>query len=74
MNRLLKWTGFALLCLVSWAAAGLFLLTSGWASCTVTGWCAVDRIAFIVIVLLLPSEVATAAYMRHREKEREGRS
>jgi hypothetical protein len=68
----MKWVAFGLFCLLSWVAAAFFLLISGWAPCTVTGWCIADRIVFVIILLLLPAEVAVAAYMRHRERVRNG--
>ena len=68
MSRLLKWATFGVLCLVTWVCAVFFLLTTGWASCSVTGACVVDRIAIIGIVLLLPTQVAIAVYLRQREK------
>jgi len=72
MNRLLKWTTFGVLCLLSWACAVFFLLITGWASCSVTGWCVADRIVIIGIILLLPAQVAVAAYLRQREKDAGG--
>jgi len=39
MRSAIKWAIFGFLCIVSWICAGLFLLTTGWASCSVTGWC-----------------------------------
>lgn len=71
MGRLLKWTLFGILCLLSWACAVFFLLITGWASCSVTGWCVVDRIVIIGILLLLPVQVAIAVYLRQREKAAE---
>ncbi|MBB5718718.1 hypothetical protein FHR23_001641 [Stakelama sediminis] len=68
MNRLLKWTIFGILCLLSWACAVFFLLTTGWASCSVTGHCVMDRLVIGGILLLLPAQVAVAVYLRQREK------
>ena len=72
MSRLLKWTIFGVLCLLSWACAVFFLLITGWAPCSVTGKCVSDGIVIIGIILLLPAQVAVAAYLRQREKDADG--
>ena len=72
MNRLLKWSIFGVLCLLSWACAVFFLLITGWAPCSVTGWCVADRIVILGIILMLPAQVAIAAFLRQREKDADG--
>jgi len=69
MRSAIKWAIFGFLCIVSWICAGLFLLTTGWASCSVTGWCITDRIVIAGILLLLPAQVAVAAYLRRGGKD-----
>jgi hypothetical protein len=66
MRKTAIWVAFALFCIVSWMLAGFFLLITGWSSCSVTGWCAVDRVIIVLIALLLPGQAALAAYLRQK--------
>lgn len=68
MSRFLKWTVFGVLCLLSWVCAVFYLFITGWAPCSVTGRCFSEGIVIIAIILLLPAQVAVAAYLRQREK------
>lgn len=69
MPRVLKWVLFLILCIFAWICAAFYLLTIGWASCEVTGRCVIDRIVIGVILLMLPAQVAIAAYMRSEERD-----
>ncbi|HET9638262.1 MAG TPA: hypothetical protein VFP12_03565 [Allosphingosinicella sp.] len=72
MGRVLKWILFALACLVSWGWALFELLAMGWSPCEQAGSCQREGIVVAIVLLLLPTQVAVAAYMRHREKEQDG--
>ena len=60
----LAWVIFWLFVLLSWAAAGLFVLIAGGASCEITGQCTFDRIGFMLVLCLLPAQAFIAAYLR----------
>ena len=73
MRRFLKWILFGVLCLLSWICALFFLFITGWASCSVAGSCVTDRIVIAGIILLIPTQVAIAVYLRQTEKDAERR-
>lgn len=68
MKRFAKWLTFVLVCALCWLGAVTYLLTIGWASCDVTHHCGADSFVIGLIVLMLPVQVAIAAFLRHREK------
>ena len=69
MDRVLKWVVFVAVCLISWVWASFELFAMGWSSCEQAGSCASESIVVAIVLLLLPAQIAAAAYMRHREKE-----
>lgn len=71
MNRPLKWIAFAALCLLLWGWALFELFAMGWSPCEQAGTCGREGIVVTIVFLLLPAQIAVAAYMRHREKEQD---
>jgi Zn-dependent protease with chaperone function len=68
---MLKWTLFAVACAISWGWAIFELLSTGWSPCERAGTCGSEGIVVAIVLLLLPTQVAVAAYLRHREKEQD---
>lgn len=69
MSRLAKWILFFTVCAIFWLLAAVFILLSGSTSCELARSCTRDRIVSIAIILMLPIQAATAAYLRFREME-----
>jgi len=72
MGGVLKWILFATACVISWGWALFEMLSVGWSPCEQAGSCAMEGIIVAIVLLLLPTQVAIAAYLRHREKEQDG--
>lgn len=63
------WLFFWLFVVVSWAAVGFYLFTSGWAACGVTGTCIADGAVVVVALLLMPCQVLLAVYLKQRRSD-----
>ena len=63
------WLLFWLFVVVSWLAVGFYVFLMGWASCHVTGTCAVDRAVTMLAVLLMPAQVLLAVYLKQRQSD-----
>lgn len=68
MSRFSKWALFFTICAMMWICALAFIFLSGSTSCELAGSCVRDRIVSILILLMLPSQAAAAAYLRHNER------
>ena len=66
---MLKWLLFWLFVIVSWAAVAFYLFISGWARCNVTGTCIADGLVVGLALLLMPSQVLIAIYLKQRRAD-----
>lgn len=63
------WLFYWLFVVVPWAAVGFYLFTSGWAACDVTGTCFADGAVAVFALLLMPSQVLLAVYLKQRRSD-----
>jgi|GEM_PF-2921192 hypothetical protein len=62
----LEWTVFVVVSIVIWLSAALYLFIAGGVSRKVTGTCVRDGAVVVAILLMLPAQAATAAWLRSR--------
>ena len=71
-TRGLIWVAFWAFVIVSWAAVGFYWFIAGWSSCKGTGSCTTDGVIGVLTLILMPTQVMLAVWLKQRRIDQRG--